>query len=289
MCRWLAYAGSPITMDTLVTRPNHSLVLQSRLTRRNYVPGAAVTAQFRDHDFPTNGDGVGLGWYDRSATPGLYRDVLPAWGDANLAEIAEHQRSRLFLAHVRATLGGTISRSNNHPFLHGHWLYQYNGEISGFDRLKRTLTMDVAPELYPFIEGNADTEVTFYLALTYGLAQDPPRALARMVGRVERARREGGIAEPFRATLCCTDGTTIYAVRYASDDTAKTLYRSADLSSLAEAAGGRETLPPDARVLVSEPLELGFRREHWVEVPPSTLVTVRAGGDFVLEPFAPDE
>ena len=30
MCRWLAYSGPPVLMSTLLTRPDHSLIDQSR-------------------------------------------------------------------------------------------------------------------------------------------------------------------------------------------------------------------------------------------------------------------
>ena len=290
MCRWLAYSGSPISLDTLLFRPSHSLIDQSFRARQNYVTGTSMTAMFRDHALPTNGDGFGIGWYTKSApTPGQYRDLQPAWNDGNLRRISEHVVSPLFLAHVRAAIGGTVSRQNCHPFQHGRWLFQYNGEINGFRQLKRELTFDVAPELYPSIEGNADTEVCFFLALTYGLADDPPRGLARMVSRVERARRENGITEPFRASMAATDGETIYAVRYSSDRASKTLYHSQDVRRIRTAGGPDVELPPDSHILVSEPLELEYRDTHWVEIPEWSLVTVRTGAEPVITPFEPVE
>jgi glutamine amidotransferase len=287
MCRWLAYTGPPIYLDTLLLQPDHSLIDQSLEARQNYLPGAAVTSMFRHHALPTNGDGFGVGWYGHREFPGLYRDTRPAWNDANLRRLAEQIRSTMFLAHVRAALGGTISRVNCHPFVHQNWLFQYNGEINGFNQVKRDLVLDVAPGLYPHIEGNADTEVCFYLALTYGLADDPPTALARMVGRVEKARRDHGIAEPFRATLAAADGQTIYGVRYSSDRTSKTLYHSEGITSIRTVAGAEEPFPADGRILVSEPLELEYRDRHWVEIPEWTMATLRPGAEPVLTPFEP--
>ena len=40
--------------------------------------------------------------------------------------------------------------------------------------------------LYPHIEGSTDTEVFFYLALTFGLDDDPPAAVARAIGFMAR-------------------------------------------------------------------------------------------------------
>ena len=39
----------------------------------------------------------------------------------------------MILAHVRATSGTAIQRSNCHPFRYQHWLFQHNGEIGGFE------------------------------------------------------------------------------------------------------------------------------------------------------------
>ncbi|HLN15214.1 MAG TPA: class II glutamine amidotransferase [Acidimicrobiales bacterium] len=287
MCRWLAYTGPPIFLDTLLLKPDHSLIDQSLEARQNYVPGAAITSMFRHHALPTNGDGFGVGWYGEREFPGQYRDTRPAWNDANLRRISEQIRSAMFLAHVRAAIHGTISHVNCHPFLYGNWLFQYNGEINGFHDVKRDLVLDVAPELYPHIEGNADTELCFHLALTYGLADDAPTALAKMVGRVERARSDRGVEAPFRATGATTDGKTLYAFRYSSDKQSKTLYHSEGVTSIRTVAGGEESFPADGRIVVSEPLELGYRDQRWVEVPEWSLVTVRAGEEPVVTPFEP--
>ncbi|MFM9377730.1 class II glutamine amidotransferase [Gordonia sp. VNK21] len=288
MCRWLAYTGSPIRLEDLLTRPSHSLVDQSFGARQLYLPGAPMTTMFRHHAWPTNGDGFGIGWYGDREFPGQYRDVRPAWSDHNLQRLAEQISSPMFLAHVRAALGGTISRVNCHPFQYGRWLFQYNGEIGGFSKVKRALTFDVAPELYPCIEGNADTELVFYLALTYGLDDDPKTALAKAVGRVERARAEAGVEEPFVACIAAANGDRIYAVRYSSDKNSHTLYHSVGALTLTAGDGGDPiALPADGRIVVSEPLELEYRRSHWVELPEWSITTLQAGREPIVEDFVP--
>ena len=242
---------------------------------------------FRNHAWPTNGDGFGIGWYGDRDFPGQYRDVRPAWSDHNLQHLAEQIKSPMFLAHVRAALGGTTSRVNCHPFHYGRWLFQYNGEISGFHKVKRDLTFEVAPELYPFIEGNADTELCFYLALTLGLDTEPVAALAKTVARIEQARRDNGVTEPFTATICAANGETIYAVRYSSDKHSNTLYRSNGPMTLRAADGGHIRLPDDGRILASEPLELEYRTTRWVEVPEWSMVTLQAGTEPVISDFEP--
>ena len=58
MCRWLAYSGSPVLLEDLLLKPEHSLIDQSLHSRL----GATTT----------NGDGFGLGWYGVGDTPGVF-------------------------------------------------------------------------------------------------------------------------------------------------------------------------------------------------------------------------
>ena len=179
MCRWRRTSGIRSALRSCSTsaidEPRRSLIEQSRRSG----PDAGIA----------NADGFGLGWYGLSDTPGLFRSSLPAWGDQNLRELSAQIRSPLFLAHVRAASAGMpVQQTNCHPFRHGKWLFVHNGFIADWPHLRRELTMAVDPELYPLIEGSTDSEVMFFLALTFGLDDDPLGALERMAGFVEAGR-----------------------------------------------------------------------------------------------------
>ena len=58
--------------------------------------------------------------------------------------------------------------------------------------MKRDLTFAVDPSLYPSIEGSTDSEILFHLALTFGLEDDPQKAVERAVGFVESTGRSTG-------------------------------------------------------------------------------------------------
>ncbi len=120
MCRWLAYSGPPIYLDSLILRPEHSLIAQSR---RAFMSASV-----------TNGDGFGIGWYGERPEPGLFRDTRPAWNDDNLKSVSEQIRARLFFAHVCASTGTATTRDNCHRFRHGPWLFMHNGLIGGLSR-----------------------------------------------------------------------------------------------------------------------------------------------------------
>ena len=270
MCRWLAYSGPRLRLSEVLTRPNHSLIDQSLHARQNVET--------------TNGDGFGVGWYGDEAVPGVYRDIQPAWNDINLRHLAEHIRAGLFMSHVRAATGTPVQYTNCHPFAFENWLFQHNGSIPEFSRLKRRLLLDVAPDLFPYIAGSTDSEVLFYLALTFGLRDDPPSALARMIGHVERVRAEEKSGGSLYFTACVSDGTRIWAVRYSSEHKSRTLYHSRHITALTEIDGTYQLLPPGAVVVVSEPVY--DVTDHWEAVPEASLLLVK-DGQVSLSPVAP--
>ena len=210
MCRWLAYSGSPILLEELLYKPAYSLIDQSMHARL----GATTT----------NGDGFGVGWYTSGTTPGVFRAVGPAWSDRNLRELAGHVASPLFLAHIRASTGTAVQQTNCHPFRHGRWLWVHNGMIRDFAQVKRDLVLAVDPSLYPAIEGSADSEVMFFLALSFGLEHDAPTAVERMVGFVEAMADKQGIKEPLQMTIGTSDGERVWAFRYSSEGRSRSLF-----------------------------------------------------------------
>jgi predicted glutamine amidotransferase len=65
----------------------------------------------------------------------------------------------------------------------------HNGSIARFQDVKRELLLAVDPSLYAKVEGSTDSEAFFFLALTFGLEDDPPTAVERAVGFIERVSR----------------------------------------------------------------------------------------------------
>ena len=273
MCRWLAYTGSPVLLTDVLYTPAHSLIDQSLHSRL----GAETT----------NGDGFGVGWYDAAPVPGCSASIEPAWNDANLRELAGHVSSPLFFAHIRAAIGSAVQQTNCHPFRHGRWLFMHNGFIDGFATVKRDLVLAVDESLFAEIKGQADTEVLFYLALSFGLEDDPPEAVARAIGLVEACGRARGVQYPFQGTIATTDGESLWAFRYSSDGKARSLFFSRDIRAVRQLAPDREILrevSDDTRLVVSEPI--GDLPGAWVEMPEASYGVVSKGGDRLL-PFTP--
>jgi predicted glutamine amidotransferase len=273
MCRWLAYSGSPVLLEDLLLKPEHSLIDQSL----HSTMGATTT----------NGDGFGIGWYGIGDTPGVFHSVEPAWNDRNLRDLARHLVSPVVFAHIRASTGGAIQQTNCHPFRHGQWLWMHNGAIRDFATVKRDLTFAVDPSLYPEIEGSTDSELFFHLALTFGLEDDPTTAVERAVGFIEETGLEHGVELPIQMTVATTDGESVWAFRYSSEGTSRTLFYSTLLETLqAEYPDNPvfQQLSDETRVIVSEPIS--NLAGVWNEVPESMVGIVQAGQDE-LRPFAP--
>lgn len=259
MCRWLAYTGAPILLEDLIIKPEDNLIHQS--------------LHAKSPRTPTNGDGFGVGWYDKRPYPGLFRSIRPAWNDMNLLDLAAHIESPLFMAHVRATSLATIQETNCHPFRYKQWLFVHNGQVARFQLLRQVLLAKVAPAYFNNILGSTDSELMFHLALTYGLEQDVPSAIARMVREVEAAAKQHGINESVWMTLGISDGNHLWGFRYGSDGKGPTLYTSPGMAELTRLNPEAEVLFGDfAACLVSEPI--GKYQERWHPVPDNAWVYI---------------
>jgi glutamine amidotransferase len=275
MCRWNAYIGQPLLLEELLFRTQHGLIDQSLHSRM----GAETT----------NGDGFGLGWYvpGMKDAPGRYRSVEPAWNDANLRDLARHIESPLFLAHIRAAVGSPVQQTNCHPFRHGRWLFVHNGLLNGFHEMHRDLVLAIEPSFFSAIGGSTDSEVLFYLALTFGLEEDPIGAVERAIGFVEATAERHGIEQAVQMTLGFSDGDRLWAVRYSTAHSSRSLFVSEDVSALRKLHPDNpqlQVLSDADQAIVSEPP--GDLPGAWLEVPESTAIVMEVGAREQL-PFRP--
>ena len=136
MCRWVAYAGNAIYLENLLFLQKNSLISQSLKATKSVLT--------------TNGDGFGVAWYGSRSSPGIFKDVLPAWNDENLKEISKHIKSELFFAHVRAATGTSVSRTNCHPYAYENWTFMHNGHIGDWHLHRREIESLISKEFYAY-------------------------------------------------------------------------------------------------------------------------------------------
>jgi glutamine amidotransferase len=166
--------------------------------------------------------------------------VRPAWSDENLRSVAAQVRSRLFFAHVRASTGTATTRANCHPFTAAGMLFMHNGQVGDWARVRRRVEGMIPDSLYDSRTGTTDSEALFLAALARGLDRDPVGAVTDTLAEVHGAMRAAGVRTALRFTAAITDGTTLWAFRWASDDRPASLY-------------WRQT--PTGLVVVSEPID----------------------------------
>ena len=256
MCRWVAYAGPEIYLEDLIFHQEHSIVNQSLAANQSA--------------WVTNGDGFGVAWYTKRTAPGLFKDILPAWNDSNLRSLAAHIQTRLFFAHVRATTGTAVNRSNCHPFIWQNWTFMHNGKIGNWHNCRKDVEDLIDHVHYPHREGTTDSEALFLVALSKGLIHDPVKAIQATLRDVSAIMDRHHADEPMRISCALTDGKEMWAFRYSSDDKSPSMYFGAPHTRASETG-----LHP-ITTIASEPSDSDAA--HWFKVEERNGVHWTEGG-----------
>ena len=219
-----------------------------------------------------------------SEEPAVFKDIMPAWNNLNLINLARVTRSSCILAHVRAaTPGLPVIQLNCHPFSHGPFSFMHNGKIGGFQKIRRELTKRLSDEAYSVITGSTDSEHIFALFLDHynRISSDRPRveemaeALTATIKEVEEIVLTAGVKLPSFMNLAVTDGSSAVVSRHVSGTEAKanSLYVHAGTSFVCT-DGHYRMVEPDkgsAVLVASEPLS---DDSDWTKVEPNSLVLV---------------
>ncbi|MFT7619260.1 MAG: glutamine amidotransferase [Planctomycetota bacterium] len=279
MCRFLLYVGDPLTLGTLITEPEHSLIRQSS------------HSQLRSEAL--NGDGFGVAWYvhDISPEPARFRSFRPAWNCANLRDIARVSRSSVVLAHVRAASPGLeISESNCHPFAEGKLAFMHNGSIGGFLKKKRELQKPLSDRAFDSITGSTDSELAFaHFQDFYNELESlagVERLAAAMTKTIERILSiTDPDGDPSYLNFAVSDGFSAVVSKYSNTDEQPSLFLSRGRSYRCENGVCLMDKSDDtnaAIIVASEPLSLD---DGWEEVPSSSLVLINADRQVEIRPI----
>jgi predicted glutamine amidotransferase len=252
MSRWIAYRGEITSLATHVTDANS-------VTARSLAALDSATE--------TNGDGFGLGWYGVHPEPGLFHETRPAWSDENLRHLCHHLHSRLFFAHVRG-MGTAPTRQNCHPFANGRWLFMNNGFVGSWNRLRRKVEEMIPDTYYASRRGTTDSEAIFLAMMGAGIDADPIAATLKVLGHLCAMVNADGCNEPLRFTSALTNGVDLFAIRFAENDVANSLYFR---------EGGGEVF------VASEPLH---RLNGWKQVPAGHALIAKASAAVHILPIS---
>lgn len=175
----------------------------------------ALGQQSNDHP-----DGWGVAYYVDGA-PHITRSAETALADQLFHRLSGVVSSETVLAHVRKATQGNLTVLNCHPFQYGRWVFAHNGDVPEFPRYRDALKKEIAPKLRRFVLGDTDSEIIFFIFLSFLNAYGPlsrRHAVDEVVGAMKDALRrvrevcENGSAEKrCLLTVMVTDGDTLVA------------------------------------------------------------------------------
>jgi predicted glutamine amidotransferase len=216
-------------------------------------------------------DGTGLGCFDESSHPQVFKAPLAAYEDQQFASEARELESRTFIAHIRYASTGKLAMVNTHPFEQQARLFAHNGVIGDLPALERELGGAMA-----WVHGDTDSE-RFFALIT--------REIERSSDVGEGIRRAASwVAEHlpvFALNLVLLTASEVWALRYPDVHELHVLERAAGGTS-----GGRHLEQASARgtvrvrsgdlahrasvVVASEPMD----ESQWRALQPGELLHV---------------
>lgn len=216
-------------------------VIQSQVHRSLVDADNALAQQSRAHPH-----GWGVAYY-LADTPHVVKSADHAVEDQIFRRVSGVVASETVIAHVRKATVGPTNILNSHPFQYGQWVFAHNGDIAAFASVRDALMGKVLPRLRRYVFGDTDSEVLFYLFLTFlsqrvdlhrrgtpmGPIVDALTATVDLVQEVADPGRPEG-CDPSKLSLLVTDGQSMVGVR-----------RGPELrfSTYKDRCGDRETCP----------------------------------------------
>lgn len=115
---------------------------------------------------PQHPDGWGVAYYI-AESPHVIRSLTAAIDCQLFKKVSGIVSSQTVLAHLRKSTIGEHKIVNTHPFQFGRWTFAHNGNIKNFSKIEEKLKKKVKESLKGFILGNTDSELTFFLILSF--------------------------------------------------------------------------------------------------------------------------
>lgn len=100
----------------------------------------------------------------------------------------------------------------------------HNGFVGSWNRLRRRIEDMIPDALYPPRLGTTDSEAVFLAIMGAGIETDPVAATAHVLKRLCTLVNENGSREKLRFTSALTNGSDLYASRFAENDSPNSLY-----------------------------------------------------------------
>ena len=144
----------------------------------------------------------------------------------------------------------------------------HNGQIGGYERCRDALEDLLGDALARHRNGSTDSELFFLLMVQNGLDADPCGALRATITQITEVADVCRADEPFKLTVCFSDGERLYACRHSTDGRPPSLYWQVGAQGV---------------LIASEPSDCG--KAPWNEVAADSILTV--GREVSLEGLFP--
>jgi glutamine amidotransferase len=227
--------------------------------------------------------GWGVGFYQFGEVL-LRRRPLDERETIQPSQLVEQLKTDLLIGHVRNPTVGNLRTENTHPFRYRQWLFAQTGTLQRFDALRSRL-LETQPEfLTPNVRGDTDSELFFYLVLSYLHDQSQLEvgavnkasigsALRSALEFVDRLCDEQGLPRQLGDALL-TDGDRLVAVHRSGQMATLSIDRQEDVEHLLGVDSNRASRPQNldrarCTVVASEVTELP---RGWVRAGPNSLL-----------------
>jgi predicted glutamine amidotransferase len=247
---------------------------------------------------PKPGDnfGWGIGFYQAGEVL-LRRRPIDERTIIDLAEAAANVRTDVMIGHVRRATVGPLRTENTHPFRYRSWLFAQTGTIVGFERLRDRLLESQPEFLRRNIRGDTDSEMFFYLFLSFlhdaGHLNDAhvapehvATAVRASISLVDRLSAEEGHPEN-RGDILVTNGEHMLAVHRNGTLAYRVLRGRQDVEELLGHESIRQARIPsiDSTHFTVVASELETIPAGWTLVESPRIVTLTRTDDPVSEPL----
>lgn len=286
MCRVLAYIGPEIPLESLLLKPENSLINQS------------LDPEHHPH-LQLAGWGFGA-WSDhllKPEEPLLYHRPKAAFYDDNAAGIIPSLQTSTMLAHVRASgyhAGVVQADENCHPFSFKGtpWIIAHNGALPNWRILQRELLTHCKDEYLKQMKGTSDTEFLFVLLLSLlegNSDEEVKKGFERMLEVILEAMKTLDMAALTKLKIALVTPNRIIGVNYGCGHKGETDV-TGDWKKLRPSAPGKDDMPLS---MLLEPMYLltgknfqDYADSYEVEACPADEAT---SAIFASEPLTEDE
>lgn len=141
--------------------------------------------------------GYGFAWKKRAtiAEWNIYKSDKPYFCDIKSQHIVNHvSKKEVIIGHIRnyksdkTRVEAPAKAKNTQPFCYKNHVFEHNGFIRNFAQHRTFLKSLISPKFAHLIKGDTDTEVMFYLLLTFleGNGAVPEQAFQTLFGLFRR-------------------------------------------------------------------------------------------------------